>query len=94
MDTPRICMVFDEKGFVKIVSDVPIRAYVVDESCSRDRVFELSNRVEIGVGRVHQTLKDSPVGHTGDYMHPGNDYGGPRKPPPKPPLRLVEDDEE
>ena len=79
MDTPRICMVFDQRGFVKIVSDVPIRAYFVDESCPRDRVFELSKTVEIGIDRVHQTLKDSPVGHTGDFMHPGNSYG-PRKP--------------
>ena len=66
MDTPRICMVFDRRGFVKIVSDVPIRAYWVAEHCPLDRVCELLNTKAIGVEHVHQTLGDSPVGPNDD----------------------------
>ena len=56
MDTLRICMVFDETGLVKVVSDIPIRAYWVDEHCPRDRVYELSTKLEFGIENVHQTL--------------------------------------
>ena len=66
MITPRICIVFDDKEFIKLVSDVPVRAYFIDESCQHDRVYELSDTLEIGVDHVRQTLGDSPVGHTND----------------------------
>ena len=93
MDTPRICIVFDKRGFVKIVSDVPIRAYWVSEHYPHDRVCELLNTLVIGVENVHQTLGDSPVGHINDDTCFGYGYG-PRKPPPRPPLWLAQDDEE
>ncbi len=67
MITPRICIVFDDKGFfIKLVSDVPVRAYYIDESCQHDRVYELSDTLEIGVENVRQTLGDSPVWHKND----------------------------
>ncbi len=56
MITPRICIVFDDKGFIKLVSDVPVRAYFIDESCQHDRVYELSDTLEFGVEHVRQTL--------------------------------------
>ncbi len=85
-------MVFDKRGFVKFVSDVPIRAYWVAEHFPLDRVCELLNTKVIGVEHVRQTLGDSPIGHNDDDTRFGIGCE-PRKPPPRPPLWLAQDDE-
>ena len=87
----RIAIVLGPRGELEtIVSDVPVRVFVVDDSCARDRVYEMTGpSVEIGPERMRAALRDDPIGHAHDELGTGH---GPRKPSSTPSLRLVEGD--
>jgi len=85
----RVAIVLDENGELdRVVSDEPIRCFVVDEKAPDDRVYELSTALSVGVHEVRQCLGSEPIGHAMDDTFLGEGCG-PRKSPPKPSLKPV-----
>lgn len=83
----RVVMNMDAQGCFTIYSDEPVEFFVVNDHCPEDRVYQMD--VETGVEKVHAQLRNEPVGHKNDSHILGAGYG-PRKPPSKPSLRVVE----
>lgn len=66
---PRLCVLLDTAGyFAGVMSDVPLRVYIVDEGAPSDRVYQLTEGIGVHTGVQHVTaaLRDDPVGHMND----------------------------
>ncbi len=90
----RVCLVTNEGAdILKVVSDEPIRFFVINDHIPNDRVYELTpgeNAVlHIGVEHVRAVLRGDPVGHIHDQQRFGTGHG-PRKAPAPPGLKLVD----
>lgn len=84
----RIAIVLNAQGEIeRVVSDEPIRCFTVDDNCPRDRVYELTTSLYVGVQHMRDVLGNEPTGHALDAL--GEGYG-PRKAPAKPALKVVE----
>ena len=87
----RIAIVLDARGEIdRIVSDAPVRVFMVCDHAPDDRVYEMTadGTVEIGPEKMRAVLRDDPIGHAHDSHFLGSGHG-PRKPPSRPPLNLV-----
>lgn len=87
----RIAIVVDARGEIdRIVSDEPVRVFMICDSAPDDRVYEMSGdeTVEIGPDKMRAVLRDDPIGHANDSHFLGSGHG-PRKPPSRPGLNLV-----
>ena len=90
----RACLVTNLNGDILMVaSDEPIRFFVVNDHCPRDRVYEFTpdeeGMLRIGVEHVRSILRDDPIGHMHDDCHLGTGHG-PRKAPASPSLKSVD----
>jgi hypothetical protein len=52
----RVAIVFETDGTMRVVSEEPIEAFVVDESAPFDRVYKLSDSLEAGEELVTEVL--------------------------------------
>lgn len=83
----RVVINMDAQGGFTVYSDEPIEFFVVCDHCPQDRVYQM--QAEIGVEKVRRQLRDDAVGHRFDSHVLGKGYG-PRKPPSKPTLKVIE----
>lgn len=80
---PRLCVLLDTAGyFAGVVSDVPIRVFIIDEGAPTDRVYQLTEGigVQTGVQYVTGALGNDPVGHMNDNTLLGSGLGERRGP--------------
>ena len=79
----KICYVTDAKGdLVEVVSDKPIRFFMVGDHCKRDTVYELTANgpvLKIGAQHVRRKLRGHTIGHLHDDWFGA--MPGRRKPP-------------
>ena len=68
----RICYVTNQKGdLLQVVSDEPIRFFIVTEDLDGDRVYELTPGVGVlcfGNDSISDCLRDDQIGHYFDCL--------------------------
>ncbi len=76
----RICYVTNQQGdLLRVVSDEPIRFFLVTDDLDEDRVYELTpgfSALFFGSDSVTECLRDDPIGHYFDgLVEASNDSG-------------------
>lgn len=82
----RIVINMDEQGCFTVFSDEPAELFVVCDHAPDDRVYQME--IEVGVQKVHDQLRNDPIGHKNDSNLFGSGHG-PRKPPSRRKLEVV-----
>ncbi len=76
----RICYVTNQQGdLLRVVSDEPIRFFVVTDDLDEDRVYELTpgfSPLFFGSDSVSNCLRDDLIGHYFDCLGEANDDSG------------------
>lgn len=75
---PRLCVLLDSAGyFAGVMSDIPLRVYIIDEGAPTDRVYQLTEGIGVHTGVQHVTsaLGEDPIGHMNDNTILGSGLG-------------------